>query len=231
MSILDLFTGSDHGAGAYGGQADGYQQQANNSTGAVGGQISQYSDLANTGRSEFNQYDPQYNAAIDARAQHLEQNPFTQQSHDAYVANRMGGTTAAYNTARASLAKNSYLSGLDTPDSGGASSAYAGADAALQNAQLGRLNAADNGYADWANNEQNTRQSDLVSLLGGARSDARSQWNSGLGGEQAGNEWMAGQYDGDAQRYYGLQKNAQDEQHQDFTDGLSLYNDVASHQG
>ncbi|BDI33331.1 hypothetical protein CCAX7_53820 [Capsulimonas corticalis] len=226
--VSDVLGGGDHGAAGYGAQAGNYQGLSDLATEHVGDQIAQYGKIANEGQSEYNMYDPGYNAAIAARAQRLQQNPFTQQSQDAYLANRIGPTTAAYNTARANMATNAYTRGLDTPSSGGASSVYAGNDAYLQNGQLGRLNAADNSYADWANQEQNNRETQLLSLLGGARDQGLNQWQSGLGSEASGNEWTAGKYGEDAQRYYGLQQQAEQQQANDTSATLGLIGQAGS---
>jgi hypothetical protein len=230
MGLFDglIGGGSDYNAGKYGGMADDYQHKADIYAGNLGGQISQYGDIANGGRSAYNRYTPAYYGAIDASVKRLQQNPFTQQSHDSYLANRMGATTAAYNQSRASMAKNGYLRGLDTPESGGASSAYAGNDAYLQNQQLGRLNSAENGYADWAGNEQNSREQQLTSLLGGVRSDGLSQWNSGLGSQASGNQWLSNTYDNRAQRYYAMQQQAQQMQQQDSVGFGDLIGGAAS---
>jgi hypothetical protein len=227
MGLFDFLGSGDHGAGKYGGMADDYQHRADVATGAVGGQISQYGDIASGGQSLYDRYDPQYTGAVDTRVAQLQRNNHTTQARDSYLANRIGPTTAAYQATRANMATSAYQRGLDTPGSAGASSVTAGNNAYLDNAQLGRLNAANDSYADYADAKDASNANDLISLLGGVRSEGLNQWTGGLGSEAQGNEWMAGQYGNTAGQYRGLQQQAEAQQQQDGNGLLGLIGGVA----
>ena len=173
----------------------------------LGDVASQYGDLGQEKLGQAKQYGNQYSGAVQRYGDYLGQDPFTDQRDASDLSRATAGTTQAYQQARANLQQNSYLRGLDTPSSSGASSVYGGAEAGIESGQAAALGNAQNQLAYNRIAQRGQNMGAQTNLYGGAQSQAYGQGMSALG-SQAGVEGnIAGQYGN-------LANNAQSQQQQ-----------------
>ena len=122
--------GGDGGASQDYGQARGLY-----------GNIANYAgDAARRANDAFgvvDRYNPSHYQSLDDYGSYLRQAPWTDQRDARDLSQAMGGTAQAYNRARAHLASSLAQRGLQTTDSGEASSALAGGLAGIENAYAG----------------------------------------------------------------------------------------------
>ncbi len=153
-----------------------FAPEINNQTAALGDLSNKYAGMADTAQAGADRYRPQFYGAIDAEADTLKANPFTDSYSSRALGNATAGTNAAYDAARSRLAQSTAARGLS-----GDSSVSDGGMAAIESGRAGEISGAQNSLAQAAIAQRASNQARLTALYGGITDASQANQNDALG--------------------------------------------------
>ena len=180
--------------GANYAQANQYQGDQLGAIQGEGVDANTFGQLGQQDINSYNQYNPLYQQAVGNEANYLNQNLYTNPYSNQALTNAAGGTTNAYNAARANLTSSLAQRGLQSAGDSSASGALAGGLASINQAQAGTVAGAQQGIAQQSIAQHAQNLQSLDQLYGGVANQYYNQGTQAYG-QQAGIQGnMAGQY-------------------------------------
>jgi hypothetical protein len=229
--ISSIFNTSDYGASGYADKANNAYDDADHVIGAQTGIAGQYGSLASQNLGQYQGYDKLAQGANTAYDNYLSTDPRTDQRFSELVARGIGNSPNQYAKASANNLVNMYSRGLDTPESGGASSVGASTQAYLSSQQALQAQQAKANAANQLQAEYGTRLGQRSNFNNGLASQAYSRGVGALGAQNSIYGQQYGEYSGIAGAYNGMASQARQRQSADNAEITGLIGDVAGAYG
>lgn len=168
-----------------------YTNQRDNSAKRLTSQRRNYGNVAAGGQDLYNSVAPQYSSAVQRVSQRLQQDPYTDNYSAQTLAKSTAGVERDYQAANANLAADNARRGL-----GPGSGADVGGRAAIEMGRAGTMATARGNLAYRQIADRDSRDQELLQLLGGTRREGLEQEMAGYGQEDALDQYLSQMYGG-----------------------------------